>query len=75
MIDVLKIIIGSVLLTFVLAILANQTPFDDSDRPPNRSGLSVRIDARTGCHYLGNGSQGITPRLASDGRQICEAAR
>lgn len=75
MIDVLKIIIGSVLLTFVLAILANQTPFNDSDRPPNRSGLSVMIDARTGCHYLGNGREGITPRLAPDGKQICEATQ
>ncbi len=39
-----------------------------------RSGMGLRIDQETGCHYLVTGSiiaGGITPRLDRNGQQIC----
>lgn len=45
-------------------------PFDDSDSPPNRSGLTIRRDALTGCEYVST-SRGLHPRMDANGRQIC----
>lgn len=47
-------------------------PFDDSDLPGARSGMSVRTDHLTGCQYLAAPLGGLTPRLEMDGRQVCK---
>lgn len=44
---------------------------DDTDPPNKRSGLKLLIDHKTGCHYLVH-KGGLTPRLDSDGKQICD---
>lgn len=72
----------NVFLLIVLLFFASQVigsnGLDDSDyNSKNKSGLTVHIDARTGCHYLqshgifGFGSS-LTPRLDGDGNQIVE---
>ena len=43
---------------------------DDSDGR-KRSGVSIHVDALTGCEYLGGKKGGLTPRLDSMGVQIC----
>lgn len=48
-------------------------PADDSDISAfDRSEIKVSIDAMTGCHYLSASFGGVTPRLDSDGKHICE---
>lgn len=37
-------------------------------------GLRVKIDARTGCHYLHAGDA-LTPRLDMTGKQICTGTK
>ena len=44
---------------------------DDSDPPGGRSGMMVLTDNLTGCQYLYRSS--ITPRMDSNGKQICGA--
>lgn len=48
---------------------------DDTDSRTQRSRLTLRTDFGTGCQYLETFVGGITPRLGSDGRQICGAHR
>ena len=48
---------------------------DSTDPPGSRSGLHLLIDHRTGCHYLMTRKGGLTPRLDTNGRQICEAGK
>lgn len=54
------------------------TPYDSTDDAENseRSGMRLYIDHGTGCQYLSGGGLfgpiGITPRLDSDGDQVCE---
>jgi hypothetical protein len=58
---------------FAIAILGRFVPRDDTDPPDGRSGLGLYVDHRTGCHYLGAGLfGGITPRVDSSGKQICD---
>lgn len=54
-----------------LWILDKAVQYDDTDPVHGRSGLSIYIDNRTGCQYLGVWVFGITPRLQADGTQIC----
>ena len=44
---------------------------DDTDGKSVRSGMELRTDFGTGCQYLESKGGGITPRLKSDGRQVC----
>jgi len=37
----------------------------------DRSRMSIYVDNRTGCHYLGKLFGGLTPRLRPDGSHIC----
>ncbi len=37
-----------------------------------RSGMALKIDALTGCHYLEGQRGGLTPRLDKEGLHICE---
>lgn len=74
---ILNIFLVLVLL-FAIGQLAMGQRLDDSDYDKkNRSGLSVHIDARTGCHYLqGHGIFGfgssLIPRVDAEGNHICE---
>lgn len=62
---------------FGLAMIASVfAPRDDSD-PPNslsRSGMTIYVDALTGCEYLARGGffgSALTPRLDKRGQQLC----
>lgn len=44
----------------------------DSTDGERRSGMALRIDAMTGCHYLEGSKGGMTPRLDQKGQHICE---
>ena len=68
------------LVTFGIAVIAAadratfpvfQLAADDTDSPGSRSGLGLRIDDGTGCHWLESRYGGLAPRLAADGKQIC----
>lgn len=68
-----------VFFAFVLVALYTCAPTDDTDPPSGRSGMGLRIDYRTGCHYLTSanllGESAITPRLNQNGHQICDRPR
>lgn len=67
-------VMGWVLLLFIVSWLISLLPFgrDDTDGPwPNRSGIKVVTDAKTGCQYLAHERGGLTPRLDAEGRHIC----
>lgn len=55
-------------------LITKTVPRDDTDPPAgSRSGMSLYVDHRTGCHYLAAGiGQALTPRLDRDGRHLCE---
>lgn len=62
-----------VVLVAIYMAVSFSTPYDDTDPPGERSGMSVYVDHRTGCQYLRMGLLGGTvPRMDRDGRQICE---
>lgn len=46
-------------------------PTDDTDAPGERSGMRPYTDHATGCQYLATRNGPLTPRLGTDGRQIC----
>ena len=56
-----------------LLALAGCAARDDTDAPDIRSGFSLFTDYKTGCQYIGWTGHAITPRIGSDGRQICRA--
>lgn len=66
----MKRIFAGLALAAALLVAANllilSTPYDNSDRPPERSGLVVHTDALTGCQYLSTPRGGITPRLGTE---------
>lgn len=43
----------------------------DSTDGERRSGMSLHVDAMTGCHYLASQYGGMTPRLDERGRHVC----
>lgn len=51
----------------------HERPYDSTDKPPTRSGVSVVVDELTGCHYLRPPVGGLSPRLGADGKQLCGA--
>lgn len=59
-----------------ICLIGRCSPKDDTDPPDGRSGLGLRVDHRTGCHYLTTvhlfGETSITPRMDGDGKQVCE---
>ena len=51
-----------------------ERPYDSTDKPPARSGVSVVVDELTGCHYLRTTPVGgLSPRLGPDGKPLCGA--
>ena len=59
--------------TFAFALFISNTIAlkNDATDGKKRSGMVLRIDHGTGCHYLESIMGGITPRLDTDGKQIC----
>lgn len=68
-----QMVVSAVLAFLVVGALAGAFSSDDTD-PPGwaKSGMSLHIDHRTGCHYLGKGGKSLTPRLDRRGNHICE---
>lgn len=65
---------GVVLVATVGAVLSPPLPYDSTDKPPARSGVSVVVDELTGCHYLRTTPVGgLSPRLGPDGKPLCGA--
>lgn len=65
------------LIVFVVVVVMGEcSQRDDTDPASGRSGMGLRIDNRTGCHYLTSvglfGESAITPRLDREGRHICQ---
>jgi hypothetical protein len=69
--------IGAALIALILLTISvvRKTPRDDSDPPGGMSGLTVYTDAFTGCQYLSRPSGNLTPRLYSDGVQVCKETK
>jgi hypothetical protein len=66
---VVLIIIAVYVIFYILQLAIR--PIDSTDFGKfNRSGVSLIIDAKTGCHYLARFGV-MTPRLDKDGNQIC----
>ena len=63
--------VGLIVLFFLWAVTLEPAPYDSTDEPPQRSGMTLHTDALTGCQYLGLPSGGLTPRMDSTHRQIC----
>lgn len=59
----------------VISLIGACSPRDSTDPPNGRSGMGLRIDHATGCHYLTTlhllGESAITPRIRADGRPYC----
>jgi hypothetical protein len=60
------------LVVILLWVLSGCGARDDTDPPEGRSGMTLYIDHRTGCHYVGNPMGGITPRVDAKGKHICD---
>lgn len=60
-----------VALAVVASSLSMIVPTDNSDVDYlNRSGMSIRTDALTGCQYLESTKGGLTPRMDSNSKQV-----
>ena len=64
--------LAGMLVIFLVGLWAldKWSPRDDSDSLNSRSGMTIHRDQLTGCEYLSRFG-GVTPRLDSDGKQIC----
>jgi len=71
--DVSRYFLRAVAAFFVLALAYTFIPIltDSTDDGRDRSGVSLRIDNLTGCHYLEGAGGGITPRVDKEGTHIC----
>lgn len=59
------IVTGNIIISLV------NNDHDNSDPPHGRSGMNIYTDHLTGCQYLEVPFSGVTPRLGTDGKQIC----
>lgn len=68
-------LVGTSLVLFMLIKVVMLLPlfYDSTDSWPFKSGMSLMVDAQTGCEYLGDGGA-LTPRLSSEGKHICKKA-
>lgn len=69
----LAVTIGCCLAAFVVVPRSAERPYDSTDKPPARPGVSVVVDELTGCHYLRTPVGGLAPRLGADGKPLCGA--
>jgi hypothetical protein len=65
-----KVVVSGIIIIGLYSILPSTTDSTD-DGVFDRSGMSLRIDHQTGCHYLGGAGGGLTPRLNKDGTHVC----
>jgi hypothetical protein len=66
--DFLGILLGALLFSGGIHLF-NYGVDSTDDLNGSRSGMTLHVDFKTGCHYLVRG--GITPRLDKDGSHIC----
>ena len=60
------------LLYLAIIMIWNWLPFNrDSTDGQHRSGMSLHIDDKTGCHYLSSSRGGIIKRYDDIGNHIC----
>lgn len=45
---------------------------DSTDAPDSRSGMALRVDYLTGCHYLESTKGVLIPRQTADGYHLCK---
>lgn len=62
------VIIALALVAFTVVFLGWVLPYDSTDPPGGRSGMTIRVDHATGCEYLSR--RGLTPRLDGQGRHM-----
>lgn len=75
---------GAIILFALLGAGCGQKKWEEIDRDTNKlraesnkntiDEVSAYMDSETGCEYVGNGGRGLTPRMGSDGKQICRKA-
>lgn len=68
------IVIGTWVAVFVFEIAMGKFDRDSTDPPDARSGITLHIDNKSGCHYLGAKRGGLIKRLDKEGHHICEGA-
>lgn len=59
----------------IIGHIGGRFDFDSTDSGRERSGLSLMVDAQTGCHYLSTAGGGITPRLNRTGAHVCQGKK
>ena len=69
--DIILIAMFYVTTMFLTLWLAGDLDRDSTDGE-RRSGVVLRIDAMTGCHYLESSKGSLTPRLDSQGQNVCD---
>jgi hypothetical protein len=70
--DIKNLLFRVALVILVLTLAWRFLPIGrDSTDGEYRSGMALRIDALTGCHYLEGSRGGITPRVTANGTHIC----
>lgn len=66
---VFKVVLAGIIIYAVVSFIP--IGLDSTDDGTDRSGMALRIDNMTGCHYLEGTNGGMTPRLYKDGTHIC----
>lgn len=60
---------------FLVSVVFNRFKIDydetDSKKQRKRSGMKLRIDYGTGCHYLESSNGVLIPRVDENGKHIC----
>lgn len=70
--EIRNFILSAATVYLVLSIIWTVIPYGrDSTDGDRRSGLALRIDALTGCHYLEGSRGGLIPRVTANGEHIC----
>lgn len=67
----------ALIVTLVIIGINYLAPTDETDISRfKRSGMNLRIDHGTGCHYLSGGGffgkEKLIPRLNKEGKHVCE---
>ena len=68
--DVINRVAGIIFIVFLVKYCAGDFDEDTTDGA-TRSGMTLHVDALTGCHYLGGQRGGLVPRRDSVGVHIC----
>lgn len=64
-------IVAIMVITWIaIGLVSRMVPYDDTDPPDGRSGMTLLTDHGTGCQYLYR-SGAITPRMDANGKHMC----